>query len=88
MHNAAGIQVKRRLDGALAVFCKDTVIRQLAWSPTDFDASSRPEPILLLTGAKAYRHGNGWWTISGYASDRSDVRSVEDRVTDLLTNLA
>lgn len=88
MHNAAGTQVKRRLDGALAVFCKDTVIRQLAWSPGEFDASSRPESVLLFTGAKAYRHGNGWWTISGYAHDRSDVRSVEDRVNHLITNLA
>ena len=85
---AAGIQLRRLLDGALAVFCKDTVIRQLAWSPGEFDASSRPESVLLFTGAKAYRHGNGWWTISGYAHDRSDVRSVEDRVHNLIASRA
>jgi hypothetical protein len=28
---------------------------------------------LMASGAKAYPHGGGWWTISGYAADGSDT---------------
>jgi hypothetical protein len=86
MQRAVGIQLKGCSGSNLSVFCKDAVIRQLAWNPLEFDAPSRPESVLLFTGARAYRRGNGWWTIAGYAQDRSDVRAVEDRVNDLITN--
>lgn len=82
MHRAASIQLKSCSPGALAVFCKDTVIRQLAWNAAD--VTTRPGTVLLFTGAKAYRHGNGWWTVCGYASDASDVRRVADRVQRLI----
>ena len=84
MHLAAGIQLKSCAPGALAVFCKDTLIRQLAWNVCDFDSIKRSDTVLLFTGAKAYRRGNGWWTVSGYAPDASDVRAVEDRVKHLI----
>ena len=31
---------------------------------------------LLHTGAKAYYRGSGWWNISGYAADDSDVTDI------------
>jgi len=68
------------------MFCKDTLIRQLAWSGRDFDSIKRPDTVLLFTGAKAYRRGNGWWTVLGYASDASDVSAIEDRVTRLVND--
>jgi hypothetical protein len=79
---AARIQLKSCATGALAVFCKDTVIKQLAWNAAD--VVTRIDTVLLFTGAKAYRHGNGWWTVSGYASDASDVHMVADRVQHLI----
>lgn len=32
--------------------------------------------FLMNTGAKAYYHGGGWWTFSGYSSDKSDIKDV------------
>lgn len=31
---------------------------------------------LLFTGAKAYPLGGGWWRISGYSYDGSDVEKI------------
>jgi hypothetical protein len=33
---------------------------------------------LLITGAKAYYRGGGWWAISGYSWDGKDVDDVID----------
>lgn len=82
----SGTVLKRPNDDSVSLFAKDTLLRELAWNPQDLDVRQRPDAILLFTGAKAYPHGNGWWTISGYANDRSDVNQVLDRVNDLLSN--
>jgi hypothetical protein len=34
------------------------------------------ESNLLITGAKAYYRGGGWWVISGYAADGMDVDKI------------
>ena len=32
--------------------------------------------VLLTTGAKAYYLGGGWWRLSGYAADGSDIKRI------------
>ena len=41
------------------------------------------DAVLVNTYAKAYYRGKGWWAISGYASDGSDVHKIVAQVSDL-----
>ncbi len=41
------------------------------------------EAVLVNTYAKAYYRGKGWWAISGYAADGSDVHRVIVQINDL-----
>jgi hypothetical protein len=44
--------------------------------------------VLVNTYAKAYYRGKGWWAISGYASDGSDVHKIINQVNDLKAHKA
>lgn len=46
------------------------------------------EAVLVNTYAKAYYRGKGWWAISGYAADGSDVHRVINQINDLRTHKA
>ena len=45
-------------------------------------ALTQGQENLTTTGAKLYYRGGGWWTITGYASNRSDVFSNTRRLMD------
>jgi len=52
-------------------------------SKTFYDENTRIIPqrgILLKSGAKGYFLGGGWWLISGYVSDGSDVCKALDNL--------
>ncbi len=43
--------------------------------PSNLD-KIRDEKLLAFTGAALYYKGGGWWTLSGYAYDGSDVNEL------------
>lgn len=63
------------MQSVLDISCRDNKI--------ETDDMFTDAPNLLLTGAKAYFSGGGWWRISGYAWDGRDVKPLikmlEDR---------
>lgn len=46
------------------------------------------QAVLANTYAKIYSRGKGWYAVSGYASDGSDVYKVVDAINDLVAHNA
>ena len=61
------------------VRCEKRAVQHVAASNVRITTSHRDEQ-LLVSGAKAYWLGGGWWHISGYAHDGSDVDSMLERI--------
>lgn len=71
----------KRTGNTLMIQCKKHEIVQFAWNPQEaWRELVRREGLLLKTGAKAYSHMNGWWRVSGYAPDLSDILPIEAEI--------
>jgi len=58
----------------ILIRCAQSVMKQLI---LDVDANLLSgDAVLVFTYAKAYYKGGGWYAISGYAHDGSDVHKV------------
>ena len=61
------------------VAIRTTIAKICKVIPTYSEISiNKNDSNLLITGAKAYYRGGGWWIISGYSQDGMDVTKIID----------
>ena len=77
--------ITRKIQCALAIILNSVL---LDTGESTLNTLNAGEGVLTKTYAKVYANGSGWYTISGYASDGSDVYPLIELINELKMHYA